>query len=81
MKPKEEHTHMFVHVKDKIFLNSKRILTFSQKENIYDMSNVNMGPSVAYKYMKESSGGFENTGAIRINTINFIRDWIEFIRE
>nr|KAJ0227397.1 hypothetical protein LSAT_V11C100041160 [Lactuca sativa] len=38
----------------KKFLDSKRRLTFSQKQIIYDMSNVNMGPSVAYKYMKES---------------------------
>nr|KAJ0209272.1 hypothetical protein LSAT_V11C400166570 [Lactuca sativa] len=63
---KEEHTH---------------ILTFSQKKIIYDMSNVNMGTSAAYKYMKESMGGFKNTGATGTDTKNFKRDWIEFIEE
>nr|KAJ0201352.1 hypothetical protein LSAT_V11C600319850 [Lactuca sativa] len=38
---------------------------------IYDMSNVNMGPNIAYKYVKESLVGFENTG----------EDLIEFIGE
>nr|KAJ0186552.1 hypothetical protein LSAT_V11C900498240 [Lactuca sativa] len=78
---KEEHTHMFVYVEDKNFLNSERRLTFSQKKIIYDMLIVNMGPSAAYKYMKESIDGCKKIEATRTDTKFFKRHWIEFIRE
>lgn len=45
------------------------------------MSNVNLGPNTAYKFLTQSNGGFDNTGATSTDTKNFKRDWNEFIGE
>lgn len=75
----ELHNHELVNEEDIYFLKSERRLTYSQKRMIHDLSNINIGPNTAYKLLKQSRGGFENTGATETDAKNFKRDWNSFI--
>ncbi|XP_076922725.1 protein FAR1-RELATED SEQUENCE 5-like [Bidens hawaiensis] len=67
----EGHNHRMVADSDMQFVHSARKLTHVQEEDIYGLSNVNLGPVKVFNLMRTQYGGFEKVGAIKDDCKNF----------
>ncbi|XP_076922724.1 protein FAR1-RELATED SEQUENCE 5-like [Bidens hawaiensis] len=67
----EGHNHRMVADSDMQFVHSARKLTHVQEEDIYGLSNVNLGPVKVFNLMRTEYGGFEKVGAIKDDCKNF----------
>ncbi|PWA45564.1 FAR1 DNA binding domain-containing protein [Artemisia annua] len=70
----EKHNHPLVQENDYKYLRAARKLSFPKQQLLYHLSNANLGPTRAWKVMKEMFGGFENIEAADLYTITLFYD-------
>ncbi|XP_076917593.1 protein FAR1-RELATED SEQUENCE 5-like [Bidens hawaiensis] len=67
----ESHNHRMVADSNMKFVRFARKLTHVQKEAIYELSNMNLGPIKAFNLMRTQYGGFEKLSATKDDCKNF----------
>ncbi|GJU25016.1 FAR1 DNA binding domain, zinc finger, SWIM-type, MULE transposase domain containing protein [Tanacetum coccineum] len=58
----EGHNHPFVAEKDMIFMKNSRNIGYTKQHFLYQVSNVDFGPTIGFRLMKQIHGGFDMVG-------------------
>ncbi|GKD59928.1 FAR1 DNA binding domain, zinc finger, SWIM-type, MULE transposase domain containing protein, partial [Tanacetum coccineum] len=58
----EGHNHPFIAEKDMIFMKNSRSIGYTKQHFLYQVSNVNFGPPIGFRLMKQMHGGFDMVG-------------------
>ncbi|XP_076890054.1 protein FAR1-RELATED SEQUENCE 5-like [Bidens hawaiensis] len=77
----EEHNHAMVEQEDMHCVRSNRKLTHVQKDILYELSTLNLGPVKAFNILRTKYGGFEEVGASKDDCKNFKQRLNCFISE
>ena len=77
----EGHTHLLATPTKCHLLKSSRHVNSVHKCLFKSLSRANIGPSKAYRIIKEQAGGFEHVGCSKLDLKIFQRDLKAFIKD